>query len=126
MAIVLVVEDRISIRELLKVVLKSHHQVVTASEAAEVIKLAKRTHPNLILLNLHLGKHKGGLAVCRALRRDNDSALVQIPILVVADMISEADMMAAFAAGATDCLNKPHDPLAFLDVINTALFKPHI
>ncbi|HXI19318.1 MAG TPA: response regulator, partial [Chloroflexota bacterium] len=48
-----------------------------------------------------------GLAVCRALRADQDAHLRTIPVVLLTALTSPEDTDAAFEAGATDYLTKP-------------------
>jgi DNA-binding response OmpR family regulator len=49
--------------------------------------------------------------VCKTLRDENDPRLRDIPILILTGLkLTEADLIDAFVAGATDYLTKPIKP----------------
>ena len=52
-----------------------------------------------------------GLAVCRMLRAEPDPRLCDVPIVMLTGVkLTEADLVEAFVAGATDYLTKPVKP----------------
>jgi two-component system phosphate regulon response regulator PhoB len=85
-------------------------RVLTAINGEAALTCAHQEHPSLILLDMHLPK-LDGLTVCRALRAEPDPHLCDIPIVMLTGvMLQEADLVEAFAAGATDYLTKPVKP----------------
>lgn len=116
MATILIVEDKGSVLELLKVILESH-QVVQASDATQGIELARLTRPDLILLDLNLQAHHDGLDVCRILRGDPNPALARVPIVILTGATTEEDIKAALAAGADSYMSKPYSPSTLLALV---------
>src|SRR6185503_10388795 len=110
MATILVVDDEKPVRNFLRVLLTPPHQVVEEGNVAGAIEAAGRTRPDLVLLDLNVGRRHSGLEVCRALRSDPDPALARVPIVMLTGNSGEADIKAALAAGADGYVRKPYNP----------------
>jgi DNA-binding response OmpR family regulator len=66
--------------------------------------------PTLMILDMKL-PDSDGMNVCRTLRAEIDPVLRDIPILILTGRkLTEADLVEAFVAGATDYLTKPIKP----------------
>ncbi|OGA64227.1 MAG: hypothetical protein A3G81_25170 [Betaproteobacteria bacterium RIFCSPLOWO2_12_FULL_65_14] len=104
MAHVLVIDDEIGIRELLREILQdSGYQVTTASNAAEANRCLKARRPDLVLLDLSL-PDEDGLSLIRAW--SNGSAL-RTPVVVLSGYASIDNAVEATRLGASDFLEKP-------------------
>jgi DNA-binding response OmpR family regulator len=108
---VLIVDDDPDIVFLLETTLRAEGvHVLTATSGEAALTCAHQEHPSLILLDMHLPR-LDGLAVCRALRAEPDPRLSDVPIVMLTGVrLHEADLVEAFAAGATDYLTKPVKP----------------
>jgi CheY-like chemotaxis protein len=81
--------------------------VLTASDGASALGIARKSRPSLLLVDLEL-RLLDGLDLCRVLRSDSDPRLRDVPILVMtASDLKETDLIDAFMAGAYDYLTKP-------------------
>jgi len=102
---VLVVEDDADIRELLQYSLaREGYEVTVAPDGRAGLTAAKRTVPDLVLLDLML-PGTDGLEVCRQLRTDratNGSA-----IIMVTAKGEESDVVLGLGLGADDYVLKP-------------------
>ncbi len=107
MAVILIVDDDQSMRDLISALLGSTYQVVTATDATEALTQAHLTRPDLVLLDLNLRRHHDGLEVCRTLRRESDPALAQAPIVIITGYDDQKTESAALSAGANSYLTKP-------------------
>jgi two-component system KDP operon response regulator KdpE len=106
MSTVLVVEDETSIRSIVRAAVESDGgRVFEAATAASGLELARREHPELIVLDLGL-PDRDGLEVCRELRRWS-----AVPILVLSARHSDREKAALLDAGADDYLSKPFSTL---------------
>jgi two-component system, OmpR family, alkaline phosphatase synthesis response regulator PhoP len=116
---ILIVEDEKDIRELL-----CHHlererfRVLAADSGEEGLKLAKRDHPDLVLLDLML-PGVDGLEVCRALRSDAETR--RIPIVMLTARSEDADVVAGLELGADDYITKPFQPRVLLARLRAVL-----
>ncbi|MCL4296183.1 MAG: response regulator [Anaerolineae bacterium] len=107
MAVILIVDDDQSMRDLISALLGSTYQVVTATDATEALSQAYLARPDLVLLDLNLRRHHDGLEVCRALRRESDPALARVPIVIITGYDDQKTESAALSAGANSYLTKP-------------------
>lgn len=102
---ILIVEDELSIRELLKFNLqKENFLVVEADNGVDGVNLAKSERPDLILLDLMLPV-MDGLDVCRAIK--SNQATSGIPLIMLTAKAEEIDKVIGLELGADDYLTKP-------------------
>lgn len=105
MALVLVVDDEIRIRELVRGYLEHDgHQVLTAGSGAEALKVVSNTVVDLVLLDLRLPDIPGE-EVAREIRRRSD-----VPILMLTAKVNEHDRIHGLEVGADDYVTKPFSP----------------
>jgi two-component system alkaline phosphatase synthesis response regulator PhoP len=117
---VLVVDDEEPILELLKYNLeKQGYEVKTASNGQIALEVAKKFHPDLVLLDIMMPK-MDGVEACRHLRAMPELANTFIVFLTA--RAEEYSEIAAFDVGADDYILKPIKPRALMSRI-TALFR---
>lgn len=117
---VLVVDDEEPILELLKYNLeKQGYEVKTASNGQIAVEVAKKFHPDLVLLDIMMPK-MDGVEACRQLRAMPDLANTFIVFLTA--RAEEYSEVAAFDVGADDYILKPIKPRALMSRIS-ALFR---
>jgi two-component system, OmpR family, alkaline phosphatase synthesis response regulator PhoP len=117
---VLVVDDDESIVELLKYNLEKHgFDVRTAGDGAEAVEIAKKFHPELVLLDVMMPK-MDGVEACRQLRTLPE--LVNSFIVFLTARAEEYSEIAAFDVGADDYILKPIKPRALMSRIS-AIFR---
>jgi len=80
--------------------------------------VAKREHPNLILLDLML-PGMDGLEVCRTLKGDAKTA--SIPIIMLTAKSQETDKVVGLELGADDYVTKPFSPRELMARIKAVL-----
>lgn len=108
MARILVVDDELNILELIKFTLeKEDHQVITATDGEECLRLAEKTPPDLIILDVMLPK-VDGLELCRRLR--STPASKNLPIIMVSARGETIDLVVGLELGADDYIAKPFSP----------------
>ena len=101
-ALVLVVEDDRTLAATVSFNLrKNGFRVVAAADGLAAIEEARRSRPDLVLLDLMLPK-MDGLEVCRRLRSESD-----VPILILTAKSEEIDKVIGLEMGADDYLAKP-------------------
>jgi DNA-binding response OmpR family regulator len=104
-ATVLVVEDELKLRELLRAYLERDGlEVLSTGSGAEALALAAHGHPDLVILDLGLPDIPGE-EVARELRRDSD-----VPILILTAKAGEDDRVRGLELGADDYVTKPFSP----------------
>jgi len=102
---VLVVDDDVKTVELVKLYLnRDGYRVLTAYDGVEALRLARESHPDLIVLDLML-PGIDGLEVCRTLRDESD-----VPIIMLTAKTTDQDKLAGLNLGADDYVTKPFSP----------------
>ncbi len=101
---VLVVEDDISIADVLRRTLRQEgHEVRSAVDGVEALRLAEEFAPDLVVLDLGLPK-LDGVEVCRRIRAESD-----VPILILTARTETDDRVEGLDSGADDYLMKPFE-----------------
>lgn len=102
MSTILVVEDDQILQETLQYNLEhAGYQVLTAPDGISGLDIARRSKPDLILLDIML-PGLDGFSVCRILAQE-----ASIPIIVVTALQDEAHIIAGLELGANDYITKP-------------------
>lgn len=117
---ILVVEDQDDLRLLVRLTLKSLGRVVLASSAAQGLELLRAEKPDLVTLDVWLGKGDSGLDVCRAIKSDPETSHVKVVLLSACGQQSDVD--AGLAAGADHYIVKPFSPQCLVEAA-AALLK---
>ena len=101
---ILIVEDDTNIRSLLKLYLEQEgYQVETAGDGAEGLRVFKRVHPDLVLLDLMMPV-MDGTQMMRELR-----TFSQVPVVVITARADTFDKVALLELGADDYVTKPFE-----------------
>jgi two-component system, OmpR family, alkaline phosphatase synthesis response regulator PhoP len=117
---VLIVDDEESIVELLKYNLeKEGYDVQTASDGEEGVAVARKFHPDLVLLDIMMPK-MDGVEACRQMRAMPELANTFMVFLTA--RTEEYSEIAAFDVGADDYIPKPIKPRVLTSRIN-AIFR---
>ncbi len=99
---ILVVEDEPTLVETLEYNLSHRgYDVFTAMGGREALEVARREHPDLIILDLML-PGIDGIEVCRVLRQE-----MNVPILMLTARDEEIDKVVGLEVGADDYMTKP-------------------
>ena len=102
---VLIVDDEETVREVVGQYLELEgFLILQATTGLEALRLAEKTPPDLVILDLTL-PGIDGLEVCRRLR-----AASAIPILMLTARAADAEKLEGFNVGADDYLTKPFNP----------------
>jgi CheY-like chemotaxis protein/phosphoribosyl 1,2-cyclic phosphodiesterase len=107
---ILVADDDPTMVRLLTLALEPDgFRVVTANDGKAALAQARLEHPALILLDWQM-PGADGIEVTRALRREGDPALRDVPVVLITGQSGPDNTAAGFAAGVTDYLTKPFRP----------------
>jgi two-component system alkaline phosphatase synthesis response regulator PhoP len=102
---ILVVDDDVKTVELVKLYLnRDGYKVITAYDGIEALDLARKSHPDLIVLDLML-PGCDGLEICRTLKNESD-----VPIIMLTAKTTEDDKLTGLNLGADDYMTKPFSP----------------
>ncbi|ERM82794.1 PhoP family transcriptional regulator [Rhodonellum psychrophilum GCM71 = DSM 17998] len=117
---ILVVDDEPDIVEILTYNLKKEgYEVESAEDGIQAVKLAKKFHPDVILLDIMM-PNQDGVETCRQIREIPE--LKSTFIIFLTARSEEYSEVAAFDVGADDYINKPIKPRALMSRI-AALFR---
>lgn len=107
---VLVIDDNEDIRHLLTLVLENAgFTVLTGIDGADGLAQTKSAKPDLILLDAMM-PGLNGFEVLEKIRKDRDSKINSIPILMLTSRSSVEDIDMAIDLGATSYVVKPFRP----------------
>ncbi|MGQ0702408.1 MAG: response regulator [Gemmatimonadales bacterium] len=109
-----------SARSLESIFAAEGYGVVRAFTAAQAIKQAEATHPDLIILDRQM-PDLDGAEVCRRLRADPRIGVTTPIIITTAGQAGRAQKAEAFEAGAWDFLGQPIDGEILLHKVRTFL-----
>lgn len=118
---ILVIDDEIQIRRLLKISLEnSGYKVFEAENAKTGLMESVNSRPSLILLDLGL-PDEDGLSLLKKIRDFSD-----VPIIILSVRNSEKDIITALDSGANDYITKPFNTGELLARIRASLrrFQP--
>jgi two-component system alkaline phosphatase synthesis response regulator PhoP len=116
---ILIVDDEPDILELVEYNLKKEgYQVFTAANGQEGIALAKKVHPDLIVLDIMMPK-MDGIEACRLMRAIPEFKNTFMVFLTARS--EEYSEIAGFNVGADDYIAKPIKPRALVSRINAIL-----
>lgn len=121
MALILVVEDELSVRQLIKSVLDDEHLILEAATGEDALRLVKRVRPALVILDINLngGNQITGLQVCTTLA--TTPALAGMPILAISGRADRQAISETESAGATRFLSKPFKPVDLQRIVEKLL-----
>src|SRR4029434_583872 len=105
---VLLVDDARANLDILADALKSDHKLSLAMDGETALRVAARTPPDLVLLDIIM-PGMDGYEVCRRLRQMPETA--DVPIMFLSSLEEVQNKTRGFEAGANDYLTKPFNML---------------
>jgi two-component system phosphate regulon response regulator PhoB len=116
MRTLLIADDESGIRSLVKMTLqRKQYEILEASDGEEALALARKHHPELVLLDVMM-PGLTGFEVCRALK--GDPATASATVVMLTAKAQDSDRAEGLAAGADDYFTKPFSPIALLRKID--------
>ncbi len=101
---ILIVDQEITYRDLLKEVLRDNYLVLESSDFIEGLELAKLYVPELIIIDSEMSGRKG-VDLCAALKHYPKTR--DIPVLLMTSLCNKEDIILGLQAGASDYITKP-------------------
>ena len=119
MALIYIVEDDVSIREIEEVALKSAgHEVLTFENAASFYEQLSKISPDLVLLDVMLPDENGN-EIIHKLR--NSERTKKLPVIMVTAKTSEMDLVRGIENGADDYIKKPFSVMELISRVKALL-----
>jgi two-component system, OmpR family, phosphate regulon response regulator PhoB len=116
MRTLLIADDESGIRSLVRMTLqRKQYEILEASDGEEALALARKYHPELVLLDVMM-PGLTGFQVCRALK--DDPATASATVVMLTAKAQDSDRAEGLAAGADDYFTKPFSPIALLRKID--------
>jgi DNA-binding response OmpR family regulator len=113
---ILVVDDDVKTVELVKLYLaRDGYGVLTAYDGIEALRLARESHPDLVVLDLML-PDMDGLEICRILRQESD-----VPVIMLTAKSTDQDKLTGLGFGADDYVTKPFSPRELIARVQAVL-----
>lgn len=101
---ILVVDDELFFRSVLKNALKDQYEIIEGEDGEEAIYLAKALKPNLIIMDVEM-PIKDGIDACRVLKESVETR--KTPIILFTSLSKKEDIARGLKAGADDYIAKP-------------------
>jgi len=121
---ILVVDDELEIVEQLNgLFTAAGYQCHCARSCEQAVELARSVSPDLIVSDINLAGHSG-LRLCERLRQEE--GLLDVPLMFLSGAQIPDIVRRSHAAGGTYYLRKPFDPQVLLELVDKALWMPHL
>ena len=118
----LIVEDDVTIRELLNYNLRKKFKIFEANSAEEALDACDDNNIHLILLDWMLPE-MSGLSLLRTIKKQKNN--LEIPVIFVTAKDDESDKIDAFSSGADDYITKPFSHLELLARVEAVLKRTY-
>ena len=116
---IMIVEDNLELRRLMRLTLAAHFTVLQASSGEQALDIVNQQCPDAVLLDVMLGGEPDGIEVLRRLR--STPGIVQPVVIMVSARGLTTDIESARALGADDYFTKPFNPLLLADRVSQLL-----
>jgi DNA-binding response OmpR family regulator len=123
-ATILLIDDEHDILDSLAKVLTNVGYVChCASDCETATRMASKISPDLIISDINLAGYSG-LNLCERMKQELN--LGQVPLMFLSGAQIPDIIRRAHAAGGTYYLRKPFDPQVLLELVDKALWMPHL
>ncbi len=122
--LILVVDDEISVLEEVATILSgADFTCRCCTNADDAIAAAEAKPPDLIIsdINLH---GRSGLEMCEQIKQSE--ALAEVPVMFLSGAQIPDIIRRSHDVGGTYYLRKPFDPEVLVELVNKALWMPHL
>ncbi len=119
----LIADDELGIRRLVRMTLESdQYEIIEAADAQEALGMARAHRPELVLLDVMMPKGTG-FDVCRALKQDPETK--DITVVMLTARSQKSDVAEGDVAGADDYFTKPFSPVNLVRKVDQILEDDH-
>lgn len=109
-------DDEAGVRKLVSsYLMRDGYRVIEAADGASALSIARREHPDLVILDLMLPE-VDGLEVCRILRQESG-----VFVMMLTARAEETDKLVGLEIGADDYLTKPFSPRELVSRVKAIL-----
>ena len=120
MKTVLIVDDKVELRDLVEVTLRGgDYRILQAENGVQALELARAEAPDLMLLDVMMPGGKDGFEVCAELK--SDPATAGITIIMLTAKGQEVDKARGREVKADGYYTKPFSPLELLQKVEEIL-----
>ena len=117
---ILIVDDRLEVRELVEVTLRvKDYQILQASSGEVALETVKAEKPDLILMDIMMPGGMDGLETTRIIK--NDPETKDCTVIMLTAKGQQADREKGLEAGADDYFVKPFSPLDLIRKVEEVL-----
>jgi len=121
---ILVIDSELEVLGELAAVLSGAGYACHCSNSAQAaMQFAKDNSPDLIISDVNLGGHSG-LELCEQIKQDE--SLADVPVMFLSGAQTPDIIRRSHAAGGSYYLRKPFDPEVLLELVDKALWMPHL
>ena len=114
---ILIVDDDVTITELMKALVKMEgHEPTTVNDSMQAMEIAKSFNPDLITLDLMM-PGLTGFELCELMK--NDPKFARVPIVIVSARDDTESKEKAMGVGATAYITKPFGMEEFIGTIKS-------
>lgn len=120
--VVLVVEDQVDIRKLVRMTLAiGDFEVYEADSGEGGVRMSNRLRPDVVLMDVMMPGEIDGYQACRQIK--DTPQLKGTAVVMLTARGQQSDLADGVAAGADAYLVKPFSPLQLIDTVNELLEK---
>lgn len=117
---ILIVDDEFKVRKLIEVTLAGEErEVLHAASGEEAIVMARKSRPDILLLDIMMPGKYDGFQVCKAIKDNPETSNIYVIMLTARGQ--QVDKDRGFAVGADDYFVKPFSPMELVDKIERIL-----
>ncbi len=121
---ILVIDDEPEVLgEVASVLARAGYAIHCCGTAEAAVQFARSTTPDLIICDINL-QGQSGLELCQKLKADD--ALCDVPVMFLSGAQIPDIIRRSHAVGGAYYLRKPFDPDVLIELINKALWMPHL
>lgn len=122
--LVLVVDDEPSVLEEVAAVLRrAHFACLTCASPAEALEAVRQEPPDLIICDINLNG-ESGLELCERIKQNPE--LRDMPVMFLSGAQIPDIIRRSHAVGGAYYLRKPFDPDVLRELIDKAMWMPHL
>lgn len=117
---ILIAEDRMEVRDLVRVTLRvGNYEILQAENGEDAVNMAREHRPDLILMDVMMPGSFDGIEATRRIKADPEMKLSRVVMLTAKGQ--DADREEGFRAGADSYFTKPFSPLELIKKVEEIL-----